>query len=158
MDALNTFKKYLNEEELPEFNNFQKQILKYGLGNVEYLQPGDQASEVADALFNRPEMVTSYYEGITLLSNYNDANSGEGWTGALEYLFERGEDFGMSESLSENIKDAAWDSLASLLIYWKGEELLVASEILGQKFATGDEEMDAEDIQDLENELELFIG
>ena len=36
--------------------------------------------------------------------------------------------------------------------------LLVASEILGQKIATGDEEMDAEDIQDLEQELELFIG
>ena len=149
MDALNTFKKYLNEEELPEFNNFQKQILKYGLDNIENIQPGDQASEVADALFNQPEMVNSYYEGITLLSNYNDANSGEGWTG---------EEFGMSESLSENIKDAAWDSLASLLIYWKGEELLVASEILGQKFATGDEEMDAEDIQDLEQELELFIN
>ena len=53
MDALNTFKKYLNEEELPEFNNFQKQILKYGLDNVEYLQPGDQLTLVLNVRKSR---------------------------------------------------------------------------------------------------------
>ena len=160
MDALNTFKKYLNEEELPEFNDFEKEILQYGLENIEGLEPGLYASEVGDDIFNPPGdgIVIYNNEGVEFLNNFNNRDGGSGWAAALEYAFDAAEEMGNDEFLAEMIRSGNWAGVANYLIIEMGRRLIMASEVLAQKIANGDDEMDAEDIKNLEQELDLFIN
>ncbi len=157
MDAIKTFKKYLNEQEIPSFNNFEKEILQYAVDYIDNVEEGVDPTEVADLMFNRGDgAMSSYYDGIQLISNYNGDN-GDGWANGLEYLFGKGDDMGMDpDYIGSMIKDGRWDTLGNILLLYKAEELLVASEILAQAIRT-DEPLTASDIENLEDELNLFI-
>jgi len=160
MDPLKTFQKYLNEEEMPFFNNFEKQILQYGLDNIENLQPGVYAEEVGDEIFNPPGDGAFIYnsDGIEFLSNFNDRDGGSGWASALEYAFDAADEMDSTDFIAQRIQNGNWAGVANYIIIEMGRRLLLASEVLGQKIAAGDEELSAEDIQDLEDELEIFIA
>ena len=83
---------------------------------------------------------------------------GYGWAAALEYAFDAAEEMGNDEFLAEMIRSGNWAGIANYLIIEMGRRLILASEILAQKIANDDEEMTAEDIEDLEQELDLFIN
>ena len=148
------------EQDLPEFNNFEKEILQYGLDNIESLQPGSYASEVGDEIFNPAGDGIIIYnnEGIEFLTKFNNREGGYGWAAALEYAFDAAEEMGNDEFLAEMIRSGNWAGISNYLIIEMGRRLILASEILAQKIANNDEEMDAEDIKDLEQELDLFIN
>ena len=173
MDALKNFRKYILVEskesvsltkinemsELPTFNNFEKQILQYGLDNIENIKEGDYASEVADEMFNPvgDGLIIYNSEGVDLLSNFNTADSGYGWASALEYVFSAAEEVESLDYIAEKMVEGNWAAIANSLIMEMGRELILASEVLAPLIAN-DERLDAEDIQDLEQELELFIS
>ena len=159
MDPLKTFKKYLNEEEIPFFNNFEKQILQYGLDNIGNLEPGLDIQEVGYELFNPADGIIIYNsEGIEFLSNFNYRGAGSGWAAALEFAFDAVDVMESTEFVAQLIQDGNWAGVANHIILEMGRSLLNTSEVLGQKESAGDEELSAEDIQDLEDELELFIA
>ena len=160
MDPLKRFQNYINEQEIPFFNNFEKEILQIGLDNIESLQPGSSVSEVGDEIFNPPGDGIIIYnnEGVEFLSNFNNRDGGSGWSSALEYAFDAAEEMGNDEFIAEMIRSGNWAGVANYLIIEMGRRLILASEVLAQKIANDDEEMSAEDIQDLEDELELFIA
>jgi len=160
MDPLKRFQRFLNEEEMPFFNNFEKEILQYGLDNIESLQPGVSAQEVGDEIFNPPGDGTIIYnnEGVEFLSNFNDRDGGSGWASALEYAFDAADEMDSTDFIAQRIQNGNWAGVANYIIIEMGRRLLLASEVLAQKIASGDEELSAEDIQDLEDELEIFIA
>ena len=159
MDPLKRFQRFLNEEEMPFFNNFEKQILQYGLDNIGNLEPGLDIQEVGYELFNPADGVIIYHnEGIEFLSNFNDRDGGSGWAAALEFAFDAVDEMESTEFVAQLIQDGNWAGVANHIFLEKGRRLLLASEVLAQKIASGDEELSAEDIQDLEDELELFIA
>ena len=160
MDPLKRFQRFLNEEEIPSFNNFEKQILQYGLDNIEGIEPGLPVELVGDEIFNPPGDGIIIYnsDGVEFLSNFNDRDGGSGWASALEYAFDAADEMGNIEFIGEKIQEGNWAGVANYLIIEMGRRLILASEVLAQKIASGDEELSAEDIQDLEDELELFIG
>ena len=160
MDPLKRFQRFLNEEEMPFFNNFEKQILQYGLDNIENLQPGVYAEEVGDEIFNPPGDGAFIYhsDGIEFLNNFNNRDGGSGWAAALEYAFEAADEWDSTEFIAEKVQEGNWAGVANYILIEMGRRLLLASEVLAQKIAEGDEELSAEDIQDLEDELEIFIA
>ena len=159
MDPLKQFQRFLNEEEIPSFNNFEKQILQYGLDNIGNLEPGLDIQEVGYELLSSADGIIIYHnEGIEFLSNFNDRDGGSGWASALEYAFEAADDIESTEYVAQLIQDGNWAGVANHIILEMGRNLLNKSEVLGQKESVGDEELSAEDIQDLEDELELFIA
>jgi hypothetical protein len=60
--------------------------------------------------------------------------------------------------IAERVQEGNWAGVANFIIMEMGRRLLVASEILSQKIASNDEEISEEDIEDLKDELELFIS
>jgi len=160
MDPLKRFQRFLNEEEIPFFNNFEKQILQYGLDNIENLQPGVYAEEVGDEIFNPPGDGAFIYnsDGVEFLSNFNDRDGGSGWASALEFAFDAADEMGSTEFIAERIQEGNWAGVANYIIIEMGRRLILASEVLAQKIAADEDEMSAEDIEDLQDELELFIG
>ena len=160
MDPLKRFQRFLNEEEMPFFNNFEKQILQYGLDNIGNLEPGLDVQEVGDEIFNPAGDGAFIYnsDGIEFLSNFNDRDGGSGWASALEYAFDAADEMDSTDFIAQRIQNGNWAAVANYIIIEMGRRLLLASEVLAQKIASGDEELSAEDIQDLEDELELFIG
>lgn len=148
----------INEmQDIPYFNNFDKEVLQYAVDYIENVEEGADPNEVADLMFNRGDgAMSSYYDGIQLLTNYNGDN-GEGWTNGLEFLFDRGEDMGMdSDYIGSMIKDGRWDTLGNLMLLYKAEELLIASQILADAISSN-RDLTAADIEDLEKELKIFI-
>lgn len=153
------YKAFLNEQELPEFNNFEKQILQYGLDHIGDVREGEHAEDVADIMFN-PEgdgIIIYNQEGIEFLTKFNDRDAGSGWASALEYVFDIAEDYSFTDYISEKIQQGNWAAVANYIIAEMGRRLIVGSEVLAQAIAN-EEQMTAEDIQDLEQELELFIS
>ena len=156
---LKKYKAFLNEQELPNLNTFDKKILQYAADYIENVEVGEDPTDVADAIFNRGDgVIISYYDGIQLIQSYYGDN-GEGWTNALEYLFEKADDMGMdSVFIGDLIKEGRWDTLGNLLLLYKAEEVLLASEVLAQLIATNEDEMTQEDIENLEQELEFLAS
>ena len=152
MDAIKKFKNYLNEQEIPNFNNFEKKILQYAVDYIENIEEGIDGEEAAFTIFHNISIDT-YFEGIELIESYNGDN-GSGWVNALEYLFEKEEEMGIE--IGNTIKDGRWDTVGSLLVLLKGEELLDQSEVISRVIRSN-EVMTASDIEDLEDELNLFI-
>ena len=150
----------MSEQELPFFNNFEKEILQYGLDNIENLEPGLDVYEVGDELFNPPGdgIIIYHNEGIELLSKFNNRDGGDGWAAALEFAFEAADEMGNTEFIAEMVQEGNWAGVANYIIMEMGRRLLLASEVLAQKIANGDDELTAEDIEDLEDELGLFIS
>jgi hypothetical protein len=160
MDPIKNFRKYLNEEEFPFFNNFEKEVLQYGLDNIENLQPGAYTEEVADEIFNPPGDGIIIYnnEGVEFISKFNDRDGGSGWASGLEYAFDAADEMDNTQYIAGLMLEGNWAGVANYIIMEMGRRLLVASEILAQKIASNDEEMSEEDIEDLKDELELFIS
>ena len=77
------------EQDLPEFNNFEKEILQYGLENIEGLEPGSYASEVGDDIFNPPGDGIFIYnnEGVEFLTKFNNREGGLWMGGCLRVCF-----------------------------------------------------------------------
>lgn len=156
MDAIKKFKKYLNEQEIPDFNDFEKNILQYAVDYIENVEEGDYGDDVASSIFNTNTIIDTYFEGIKLLEAYNGDN-GSGWANGLEYLFDKGDDMGMDpDNIGSMIKDGGWNAVGNLLLLLKGEELLQQSEVISRVIRSN-ETMTASDIEDLEDELKLFI-
>ena len=156
MDALKKFKQYLNEEEIPYFSDFDKKIFQYAVDNIENVGEGTDGDEVAREIIAAGDIINTYWEGIQLISSY-PGESGSGWSNALEYIYGRADDMGLGDDfISESIKSGRWDVLGNILLEYKIEELLVASEIIAQAISSN-EPLTKEDIQDLEQELDLFI-
>lgn len=160
MDPIKRFKNYINEQEIPYFSEFDKGVFDYVLNNIENLRPGDSADpmEVADHTLNNSENIIYHSEGIKFLESFEGEMGLRGWTGALEYAFNKAQDYDNESYISELVQSGNWAQLANFIILMKGEELMIASEVLAQKIANGDYILDAGDIQDLEDELNLFIG
>jgi hypothetical protein len=160
MDPVERFKNYLNEEEIPYFSDFDKEVFDYILNNLENLQPGDSSDplDVVNATVNRDDNIIYHSEGIKFLEGFQGENGARGWTGALEYAFERAADFDNESYIGELIQAGNWSGLANYIILMRGEEIIVASEVLSQKVASNEPTLDAGDIEDLEQELELFIN
>jgi hypothetical protein len=157
---LKKYKAFLNEQELPNFSKFDKMVLQYAADNIENLEEGVSPHDVANAIFYSGDGIIIYYDdGIKLLESYYGDN-GEGWTNAIEYLYERTEEDGIDSSvfIGDLIKNGRWDSLGNHLLFYRGEELLLASEVLAQLIAANEDEMTKEDIEDLENELEFLAS
>ena len=154
MDPLKRFQRFLNEEEIPNFSDTDKEILEFIKDRTDMIEVGSLPQEIADYTLNQDYFVDQgdEEEGKSFLER-----AGGAWE-ILDFIFERSEDFGMTDSVIDDIKNKKWDSLARLYALYRAEELLLASEVLAQKIASGDEELSAEDIQDLEDELELFIA
>ena len=159
MDPLKKFQAYLNEEELPYFNNFEKQVLQYGLDHIGDVKEGDQAEDVADIMFN-PEgdgIIIYNQEGVDFLTKFNDRDAGSGWASALEYVFDVAADYEFTDYISEKIQEGNWAAVANYIIAEMGRRLILGSEVLAQAISNN-EQVTAEDIEDLEQELELFIS
>ena len=159
MDPLKKFQAYLNEEELPYFNDFEKQVLQYGLDHIGDVREGEQAEDVVDIMFN-PEgdgIIIYNQEGIDILTKFNDRDAGSGWASALEYAFDIAADYDSTDYMSEKVQEGNWAAVADYIIAEMGRRLMVSSEILAQAIANN-EKMTAEDIEDLKQELELFIS
>lgn len=151
------YKAFLNEQDLPDFNDFEKEVLQYGLDNIENLEAGAvYPNDVANDLYNSSETVIYHHDGIELISKFQ-GDEGTGWAAALEYLFRMASDMGTVDNLLEAIAEGNWAKVASILLLFKGEELLNGSEIIAQAVAS-DEELTDEDIENIEQELELFIS
>lgn len=151
------YKAFINEDELPYFSNFDKEILQYGLDNIENIREGDDPYEAADQLFSDPEgLVIYHHDGINLLSNFNHRDRGDGWANALAYVFEKSDELGDFDYVGDRIKEGNWAAIANYLINEYGKELILASDILAQAISV-DKPLTVEDIEDLGDELQLFI-
>ena len=149
--------KVMTEQEIPEFTNFEKEILKIGIRNIDNLKVGTHPYEAGDAIYNT-DSIDYHSEGIDLLNKYWGI-AGTGWTGALEYLFEEGENRGFEpEFMSEKIAEGDWASVGNLLVFCLGEDLTRRSEVIERAIRSNQEELTSEDIEDLEDELNLFIS
>ena len=81
---------------------------------------------------------------------------GNGWE-TISNIIDRSGDNGSTDYLIEKIANKEWDAVARLYSLFRAEELMLSSEVLGQKQARGEEELDASDIEDLRDELTIFI-
>ena len=157
MDALNTFKKYLNEEELPYFTDFDKSILKFILDNIENIEEGDDVNDVVSTTLDQDTNFSNYGDALRFIESFN-GEYGRGWHEAIEYLYSLADEFGEEEKnvISGYFENGQWHKVADYILLGKARELLSSSEILAQKIANGDDVMTAEDIEDLEQELDFI--
>tara|TARA_R110000744_G_scaffold352231_1_gene458293 strand:+ start:327 stop:578 length:252 start_codon:yes stop_codon:yes gene_type:complete len=81
---------------------------------------------------------------------------GNGWE-TISNIIDRSGDYGSTDYLIEKIANKEWDAVARLYSLYRAEELMLSSEVLGQKQDRGEEELDASDIEDLRDELTIFI-
>ena len=166
MDPLKTFRKYILVEskepvsltkinemsELPTFSQTDKEILRFMADNTDFIDEGAEASEVSDYLLNQ-----DYFINKGKTQEGKDFLSRSGGLDSLEIVMERSREYGDVDYIADYIAKGDWDKIANLYALFRGEEILLASEVLAPLIAN-DETLDAEDIQDLEQELELFIG
>ena len=73
MDAIKSFKKYLveskkaiTEQEIPEFTDFEKEILQIGIDNIGNIEVGTSPYEAGNAIYNT-DTLTRHSDGIALL-------------------------------------------------------------------------------------------
>jgi len=137
--------------ELPNFSETDKEILEFMSDRTDLIEVGVEAGEVSDYLLNHDYFVDPGYieEGKDFLNR-------AGGLEALELVMERSRDYDMIDSVARDISKAEWDKVARLYAYYRGEELLLASEILAELYAN-EEGVTEQDIKNLERELKLFI-
>ena len=159
MDPLKRFQRFLNEEEMPYFTDFDKSIFQYIIDNIENLQEGDDVNDVVRKTLDQDTNFPNYGDALKFIESFN-GEYGRGWYEAIEYVYSQADEFGDDQKrvVSSHLENGEWNLIADLILLGKAEEIILASEVLAQKIAAGDEELSAEDIQDLEDELELFIG
>ena len=166
MEELNRFKKYLveskdsvssskiNEEDMPEFTETDKEILQFVADHIGAVEEGSEPNpfEVANSTLNQYYFINkgNVKEGLDFLKR-------AGGIDIFDFLFEKADEFSMVDSIVEDIKNKEWDSVARLYALWRGEEVLLASEIIAQAIAT-DEPFTEEDIEDLEKELNFLAS
>tara|TARA_B110000908_G_scaffold110952_1_gene130147 strand:- start:917 stop:1387 length:471 start_codon:yes stop_codon:yes gene_type:complete len=155
MDAIKSFKKYLNEQDIPDFSESDKEILEFIKDRLDMLEDKSSSDsfEVVAATFNQDYFIDDgdTAEGLRFLKTL-----GNGWE-TISNIIDRSGDYGSTDYLIEKIANKEWDAVARLYSLYRAEELMLSSEVLGQKQARGEEELDASDIEDLRDELTIFI-
>ena len=155
MDAIKSFKKYLNEQDIPDFSESDKEILEFIKDRLDMLEDKSSSDsfEVVAATFNQDYFIDDgdTAEGLRFLKTL-----GNGWE-TISNIIDRSGDYGSTDYLIEKIANKEWDAVARLYSLFRAEELMLSSEVLGQKQARGEEELDASDIEDLRDELTIFI-
>ena len=155
MDAIKSFKKYLNEQDIPDFSESDKEILEFIKDRLDMLEDKSSSDsfEVVAATFNQDYFIDDgdTADGLRFLKTL-----GNGWE-TISNIIDRSGDYGSTDYLIEKIANKEWDAVARLYSLFRAEELMLSSEVLGQKQARGEEELDASDIEDLRDELTIFI-
>lgn len=155
MDAIKSFKKYLNEQDIPDFSESDKEILEFIKDRLDMLEDKSSSDsfEVVAATFNQDYFIDDgdTADGLRFLKTL-----GNGWE-TISNIIDRSGDNGSTDYLIEKIANKEWDAVARLYSLFRAEELMLSSEVLGQKQARGEEELDASDIEDLRDELTIFI-
>ena len=155
MDAIKSFKKYLNEQDIPDFSESDKEILEFIKDRLDMLEDKSSSDsfEVVAATFNQDYFIDDgdTAEGLRFLKTL-----GNGWE-TISNIIDRSGDYGSTDYLIEKIANKEWDAVARLYSLFRAEELMLSSEVLGQKQDRGEEELDASDIEDLRDELTIFI-
>ena len=155
MDAIKSFKKYLNEQDIPDFSESDKEILEFIKDRLDMLEDKSSSDsfEVVAATFNQDYFIDDgdTDDGLRFLKTL-----GNGWE-TISNIIDRSGDDGSTDYLIEKIANKEWDAVARLYSLFRAEELMLSSEVLGQKQARGEEELDASDIEDLRDELTIFI-
>ena len=155
MDAIKSFKKYLNEQDIPDFSESDKEILEFIKDRLDMLEDKSSSDsfEVVAATFNQDYFIDDgdTDDGLRFLKTL-----GNGWE-TISNIIDRSGDNGSTDYLIEKIANKEWDAVARLYSLFRAEELMLSSEVLGQKQARGEEELDASDIEDLRDELTIFI-
>ena len=155
MDAIKSFKKYLNEQDIPDFSESDKEILEFIKDRLDMLEDKSSSDsfEVVAATFNQDYFIDDgdTAEGLRFLKTL-----GNGWE-TISNIIDRSGDYGSTDYLIEKIANKEWDAVARVYSLFRAEELMLSSEVLGQKQARGEEELDASDIEDLRDELTIFI-
>lgn len=155
MDAIKSFKKYLNEQDIPDFSESDKEILEFIKDRLDMLEDKSSSDsfEVVAATFNQDYFIDDgdTAEGLRFLKTL-----GNGWE-TISNIIDRSGDNGSTDYLIEKIANKEWDAVARLYSLYRAEELMLSSEVLGQKQDRGEEELDASDIEDLRDELTIFI-
>ena len=155
MDAIKSFKKYLNEQDIPDFSESDKEILEFIKDRLDMLDDNSSSDsfEVVAATLNQDYFIDDgdTADGLRFLKTL-----GNGWE-TISNIIDRSGDYGSTDYLIEKIANKEWDAVARLYSLFRAEELMLSSEVLGQKQARGEEELDASDIEDLRDELTIFI-
>ena len=155
MDAIKSFKKYLNEQDIPDFSESDKEIFEFIKDRLDMLEDKSSSDsfEVVAATFNQDYFIDDgdTAEGLRFLKTL-----GNGWE-TISNIIDRSGDDGSTDYLIEKIANKEWDAVARLYSLFRAEELMLSSEVLGQKQDRGEEELDASDIEDLRDELTIFI-
>ena len=155
MDAIKSFKKYLNEQDIPDFSESDKEIFEFIKDRLDMLEDKSSSDsfEVVAATFNQDYFIDDgdTADGLRFLKTL-----GNGWE-TISNIIDRSGDNGSTDYLIEKIANKEWDAVARLYSLFRAEELMLSSEVLGQKQARGEEELDASDIEDLRDELTIFI-
>tara|TARA_R110000823_G_scaffold181259_1_gene313556 strand:+ start:611 stop:1081 length:471 start_codon:yes stop_codon:yes gene_type:complete len=155
MDAIKSFKKYLNEQDIPDFSESDKEILEFIKDRLDMLDDNSSSDsfDVVNATLNQDYFIDDgdTADGLRFLKTL-----GNGWE-TISNIIDRSGDDGSTDYLIEKIANKEWDAVARLYSLFRAEELMLSSEVLGQKQARGEEELDASDIEDLRDELTIFI-
>ena len=155
MDAIKSFKKYLNEQDIPDFSESDKEILEFIKDRLDMLDDNSSSDsfEVVAAIVNQDYFIDKgdTDDGLRFLKTL-----GNGWE-TISNIIDRSGDDGSTDYLIEKIANKEWDAVARLYSLFRAEELMLSSEVLGRKQARGEEELDASDIEDLRDELTIFI-
>tara|TARA_R110000822_G_scaffold33208_2_gene94923 strand:- start:1001 stop:1471 length:471 start_codon:yes stop_codon:yes gene_type:complete len=155
MDAIKSFKKYLNEQDIPDFSESDKEILEFIKDRLDMLDDNSSSDsfEVVAATLNQDYFIDDgdTADGLRFLKTL-----GNGWE-TISNIIDRSGDDDSTDYLIEKIANKEWDAVARLYSLFRAEELMLSSEVLGQKQARGEEELDASDIEDLRDELTIFI-
>ena len=155
MDAIKSFKKYLNEQDIPDFSESDKEILEFIKDRLDMLDDNSSSDsfEVVAAIVNQDYFIDKgdTDDGLRFLKTL-----GNGWE-TISNIIDRSGDNGSTDYLIEKIANKEWDAVARLYSLFRAEELMLSSEVLGQKQAREEEELDASDIEDLRDELTIFI-
>ena len=155
MDAIKSFKKYLNEQDIPDFSESDKEILEFIKDRLDMLDDNSSSDsfEVVAAIVNQDYFIDKgdTDDGLRFLKTL-----GNGWE-TISNIIDRSGDDGSTDYLIEKIANKEWDAVARLYSLYRAEELMLSSEVLGRKQDRGEEELDASDIEDLRDELTIFI-
>ena len=155
MDAIKSFKKYLNEQDIPDFSESDKEIFEFIKDRLDMLDDNSSSDsfEVVAATLNQDYFIDDgdTADGLRFLKTL-----GNGWE-TISNIIDRSGDYGSTDYLIEKIANKEWDAVARSYSLYRAEELMLSSEVLGQKQDRGEEELDASDIEDLRDELTIFI-
>ena len=164
MDHLHTFRKFilaesekglplkkLKENDMKEYSETDKQILDFMADNTELIEEGSDIDEIDGPLVNEAYFTLDDVAGKKFLKD-------AGGIDALAYIIEQDEMFfgEVDQGTVQLMKERRYDGLANLYVFYRGKELLEDSEVLKQKIAADDDEMDQADIEQLEEELRFL--